>query len=172
MSNLFVGTVLSQTYSRFRPVYPAKVLNTILQYCKHDKNFKFNQVIDVGCGSGQSTFALVNYFSNVIGVDPSKSQIDEAYKLKLSKTLDNFDKKCINFYVSTAEDLSIIQSASVNLLTIAQAMHWVNETLFYKEVDRTLVRGGVLAVYGYGNVSLDKERASEILQKVKTISIK
>jgi ubiquinone/menaquinone biosynthesis C-methylase UbiE len=36
--------------------------------------------VDVGCGTGQSTFNLAPYFKRVLGIDYSDSQIKQAIK--------------------------------------------------------------------------------------------
>ena len=36
--------------------------------------------VDVGCGTGQATFALADHFKRVVGIDISESQIGEARK--------------------------------------------------------------------------------------------
>ena len=38
---------------------------------------------------------------------------------------------------------------SVDLVSICQALHWLDVEMFYSEVSRVLVKGGVLAVVGY-----------------------
>ncbi len=35
-------------------------------------------------------------------------------------------------------------------MTVEQAIHWFDFDAFYREVDRTLKKGGILAVIGYG----------------------
>lgn len=165
MTNQFVGSVKSQLYSRFRPVYPSNVLKTIADYCRQGKHFRFKRAVDVGCGSGQSTYSLLGYFEEVVGLDPSETQITEA-NLSLAKK-DETVKGKLKFQISAAENLSpAVKTGSVNLLTIAQAIHWVNTEKFYKEIYRVLVPGGVAAIYGYGNVKLDKNIASEAVSKV------
>ena len=38
---------------------------------------------------------------------------------------------------------------SLHLVSICQALHWLDVEMFYSEVSRVLVQGGVLAVVGY-----------------------
>lgn len=40
----------------------------------------YGQAVDVGCGSGQNTNNLASYFDSVLGVDISKSQVEEAIR--------------------------------------------------------------------------------------------
>ncbi|GFY64605.1 putative methyltransferase [Trichonephila inaurata madagascariensis] len=98
----------------------------------------FDQAVDVGCGTGQSTLALAPYFRSVLGCDVSKSQILEA----------NFSRKATNvqYRVSPAECLPV-GNESVCLLTAGTCFHWLDIPAFFREAKRVLVHGGVLAVY-------------------------
>jgi SAM-dependent methyltransferase len=35
---------------------------------------------DIGCGSGQATKDLIHYFEKVYGIEPSQTQLSNAYK--------------------------------------------------------------------------------------------
>ena len=47
-------------------------------------------MVDVGCGSGQSTSQYSSYFGNVTGIDVSKEQLDSA---RNSNQFDNVEFK-------------------------------------------------------------------------------
>lgn len=42
----------------------------------------------------------------------------------------------LSFEVSEAERLTFIHDASTDLVTVAQAIHWIDQEPFYKEVER------------------------------------
>ena len=42
-----------------------------------------------------------------------------------------------------------MDDSSTDLVSICQALHWLDVEVFYSEVSRVLVQGGVLAVVGY-----------------------
>ena len=44
---------------------------------------------------------------------------------------------------------------SCDLITVAQALHWFDQKLFFKEVNKVLKPHGRLAVFGYGMCSID-----------------
>jgi hypothetical protein len=50
----------------------------------------------------------------------------------------------------------------VNLVTVSQALHWLDLGAFYREVERVLAPGGVLAVSSYGSASVDDPQLSTI----------
>ena len=39
------------------------------------EGFQAGVAVDVGCGTGQSTFPLTEHFDKVYGIDPSKAQV-------------------------------------------------------------------------------------------------
>jgi len=69
----------------------------------------------------------------------------------------------VTYRVAVAE-ASGLPEASVDLATVAQALHWLSLPAFYEEVDRVLVPGGVLAVWCYGVQRLDDEPADRLLE--------
>lgn len=63
-------------YGKFRPVYPPKLYDLLYAFVGEHRQ----TAVDVGCGSGQATHVLGETFANVLGIDPSAAQIDEANK--------------------------------------------------------------------------------------------
>lgn len=53
------------------------------------------------------------------------------------------------YAVATAE-ASALATRSVDLVTVAQALHWLEHDGFYSEVRRVTVPGGFLAAWSYG----------------------
>ncbi|XP_067950691.1 putative methyltransferase DDB_G0268948 isoform X3 [Watersipora subatra] len=102
---------------------------------------KFPFAVDVGCGTGhQSTAPLAKYFDSVLGIDISKEQIAEAKK---SEHPEN-----VNFKVSAGEALPV-GNETVSLLQVAAAAHCMDIVQVYKEADRVLTPGGVVALFSY-----------------------
>ena len=100
---------------------------------------------DCATGTGQCALALAEVFSHVIATDASQSQLDNAVA---------HDR--IVYQLARAEQTTF-ESQSVDLITVAQAMHWFDISAFFKEVDRVLKPGGVLAVWMYNLVTIDPE---------------
>jgi SAM-dependent methyltransferase len=122
----------SESYKRFRPVYP----EDLYQYLAPIAPAK--QVAwDIGCGNGQAAIELAKHFRQVIGTDASTEQIAQTQPAKN-----------LAFFVSPAETINAADN-SIDLITVAQAIHWFEHARFFKEVDRTLKPGGVFAAWGY-----------------------
>ena len=163
---LFEGEEHARFYAEYRPVYPDTLYEKIFEYCSvgtYDKS-PSDVAVDIGCGPGQSTWPLCRYFRQVIGSDISEYQITCAK----SKTAGADGKAYgnITFRVGPGEDLSFLEDSSVDLITVAQALHWLDRDAFYTQVKRVLKPNGVFAAYGYGVISLDEDAADKMQQEV------
>ena len=132
-------------YAKFRPTYPPRVKELIIGFVKRNGG-GFQKMVDVACGSGQSTFYMANHFRKVIGVDISQAQVNQAQEKSNQLKYDN-----VEFCVGPAEKLPF-EDNSVDVVTCATALHWFDEKSFYLEVDRILKPKGVVAAYGHGVV--------------------
>jgi SAM-dependent methyltransferase len=64
--------------------------------------------------------------------------------------------------LARAED-SGLAAHSVDLVTVAQALHWLDPDRFFDETRRVLVTGGVLAAWGYGDPVIEGRDANAIV---------
>ena len=127
--DLFTSSEHAKLYAAYRPTYPQSVFDAIIDFCKVSRRNTFTTALDIGCGSGQSSYPLAAHFKDVIGLDVSESQVKQA-KEKYPK---------LKFHVGVGEDLSFADDASVDLVTVAQAFHWLDHSKFYAEVTRYYV---------------------------------
>jgi len=81
---------------------------------------------------------LADFFSNVFATDASAEQISRA-----------FPHERITYSTATAEQ-SGLKDHSVDVITVAQAMHWFDLNLFYTEVQRVARPGAIFAAWAYG----------------------
>jgi ubiquinone/menaquinone biosynthesis C-methylase UbiE len=123
----------SDKYRKFRPGYPAELFEFLLSITRQKE-----VAWDCGTGNGQVAMELAKYFKKVYATDISESQLKAAVKASN-----------IFYEVAPAEKTSFPPDF-FNLITVAQAIHWFNFDLFYKEVKRTIKPDGILAVIGYG----------------------
>lgn len=152
-NRFFEGAAHAAAYAKFRPHPPLSLVERIVSFAKESIFMNKNGITkrltqaeplkaaaDVGCGSGQSTELLSPYVKEVTGLDVSEAQVMEARKLNKYPN--------VSYKVSPAETLPF-SDKSLSLVTSCQACHWFDMPAFYKEVDRILVPGGILALYGY-----------------------
>ncbi len=153
----FEGESHANLYVKFRPLYPKAVYETILSYCD-ERNVGRSLAVDVACGSGQSTTQLSPYFEQVIGVDVSEAQIAQA-----PTTYPN-----VTFQVSEGDCMKFLKDSSVDLVTIASALHWLNIDNFFVEAKRILKPQGVLAIYSHKYPSFKGcQEAADLFNKVR-----
>lgn len=122
----------SGNFQKFRPEYPLELYDFIVKHC-NNKQLAW----DCGTGNGQAARKLAKYFDKVIATDASKEQIDNALEIEN-----------VEFRVQPAEE-SGLESESIDLITVACALHWFDKEAFYKEALRVLKPNAVLAAWTY-----------------------
>ncbi|MGD2119494.1 MAG: class I SAM-dependent methyltransferase [Chromatiales bacterium] len=126
-------------YARYRPDYPTELFGWLASQCaQHDIAW------DCAAGSGQSALQLAKYFSTVIASDASLAQISSSHSDRIQPL------------VATAEH-SALATASMDLVTVAQALHWFDLPAFVAELQRVLKPGGIVAVWSYNLLQVDSQ---------------
>jgi len=127
-------------YAKYRPSYPVELFRW-LAGVSPSTAFAW----DCACGNGQAAVALATYFDHVIATDASENQIANAIPA---------DK--VEYRVAAAEQ-SGLENNSVDLIAVAQALHWFDLDAFFDEARRVLRPGGALAVWSYGLTTVNPE---------------
>lgn len=122
----------AEIYARARPTYP----DGLFAYLANAAPGR-EAALDVATGNGQAAIALARHFHRVTGIDGSKSQLENA------APADN-----IAYEHAQADALPLLDN-SVDLVTIAQALHWLPLDQFYAEVGRVLKPKGLVAAITY-----------------------
>ncbi|MGV6858311.1 MAG: class I SAM-dependent methyltransferase [bacterium] len=130
----------SKAYSQFRPAYP-EALYTHLAALAPARTLAW----DCATGSGQAALGLAPHFTRIEATDASAEQIANAHPLEN-----------IAYRVAPAE-ASGLPDACVDLISVAQAIHWFDLEAFGTEVQRVLKPQGVLAVWTYHLLKISPE---------------
>lgn len=130
----------SVQYRQYRPQYPRELFRYLASIAPST-----NKAWDCACGTGQSAQGLKEYFKDVIATDASKNQIEQA------KQAQN-----ITYKISAAEKTNL-QNGEIDVITVAQALHWLDLPAFFKETDRVLTDKGILAVWTYNLMKINRE---------------
>lgn len=119
-------------YRDFRPRYPDALFDHLAALAPSRR-----LAWDCATGNGQAAAGLVGRFEQVIATDASEAQLRHAEP-----------HPRITYRHAHAE-ASGLEAMSVDLVTVAQALHWLDHAAFFAEVRRVLRPGGVIAVWGY-----------------------
>jgi SAM-dependent methyltransferase len=122
----------SSDYAKYRPGYPQALFDWL-------KTLTLTHELawDVGTGNGQAAVELAKFFGIVVATDPSAAQIKNAVA-----------HANVSYRVQAAEQ-SDLADRSVDLVTVAQALHWFDFERFYPEVKRVMKSTGVFAAWTY-----------------------
>ncbi|MHB1590464.1 MAG: class I SAM-dependent methyltransferase [Sulfuricella sp.] len=138
---------VAASYASFRPGYPEALFAWLAEIAPGD-----GLAWDCAAGSGQASRDLAVHFRHVIATDASAAQIDAAVA-----------HPGIEYRVAPAEACGLA-GASVDLITVAQALHWFDLDRFYAEARRVLKPAGVLAVWTYGVFAVEGEHVNACVQ--------
>jgi SAM-dependent methyltransferase len=127
-------------YAAHRPTYPAALAEFLAGIAPGRA-----LALDCACGTGQLSVPLADRFDRVVATDASASQIAQAEA-----------HARVEYRVAPA-DRSGLPEATADLITVAQAAHWLDLDLFYGEVRRVGRPSAVLALVTYGLVQVEGE---------------
>ena len=137
----------SDLYARYRPTYPKELFEYIVSFVQEKNN-----AWDSATGNGQAAVVLADHFKKVIATDISTAQIEKAVK-----------KDNIEYSVCSAESTPFADN-TFDLVTVAQAYHWIKWKEFKEEVTRVGKPNSVIAVWTYYNRITEDEKIDEAVQ--------
>jgi SAM-dependent methyltransferase len=120
-------------FERYRPEYPPELFAHLLAAVPSNHR---ERAIDLGAGTGKATRALLPHFREVIAVEP-----DPGMAAKLKE-----DLPAAIVHNITAENFSHPPS-TVDLVTIANALHWMDAPRVFANVHSWLRPRGILGVF-------------------------
>ncbi|HET6670378.1 MAG TPA: class I SAM-dependent methyltransferase [Pyrinomonadaceae bacterium] len=124
-----------ETYAKYRPGYPADVLELLRSECGLNPAAV---VADVGSGTGILSELLLRNGNAVIGVEPNEAM--RATAESLLRGYSRFQS------VNGSAEATTLPEASVNLITAGQAFHWFDAAAARSEFLRILKAGGFVAL--------------------------
>ena len=125
-------------YAKFRPRYPQELFDYVGRIPPSRR-----LAWDCATGNGQAAIGLVSVFDRVIATDASGKQISNAQS-----------HERVEYRVAPAEN-SAIESQTIDLIMVAQALHWFDLDRFYAEALRVLKPDGVLAASAYNLLHIE-----------------
>lgn len=131
---------VSAEYAEWRPRYPDVLFDFLATVAN-----RHGAAWDCATGNGQAAVGLARHFGRVTATDASQQQL--AHAVANARVV----------YTVAPAEASGLPTQSVDLVTVAQAAHWLDRHAFYAEARRVLRPGGVVAIWCYGDVSIDPE---------------
>jgi SAM-dependent methyltransferase len=119
-------------YSAFRPTYPEALFVDLASMAPAQ-----DLAWDCATGNGQAALGLASFFEKVVATDASAGQLAHARR---------HENIC---YAAALAERSPLADRSVDLVTVAQALHWLRLPAFYAEVRRVARPGCVIACWCY-----------------------
>jgi SAM-dependent methyltransferase len=119
-------------YASYRPGYPPALFDFVTSLPRGRA-----LALDCATGNGQAALGLAERFERVIATDASAAQLAHATPHPRSE------------YRQAPAEQSGLPDGSVDLVTVATAVHWLDFDRFYAEAERVLAPGGAIVVWAY-----------------------
>ena len=134
---VYTNPGFADRYDAYRPRPPAALLEMLLQLAQTARP---DLVVDLGSGTGLSTFIWTQRARQVLGIEP----LDEMRHIAEAAPTASH----VHFQDRFAQQTGLPDGAA-DIVTCAQAFHWMEPDSTLTEVARILRGGGVFAAYDY-----------------------
>ena len=129
----------SSQYRDARPAYPLALFHYFAM-----ASGRTQLVWDCATGNGQAAIGLADRFARVIATDASEQMLANAMPhRRVTYMISKYDTQ--------------LRDQSVDLVTVAQALHWLDLDPFLREARRVLAPEGLLAVWCYSRFRTARE---------------
>lgn len=145
---MIYNTQIAKHYKSYRPALHKVILESCLQ-----SNAKYKIALDIGCGVGHSSEALLPFCQQIIGIDNSEEM------LRLTPKRSN-----LIFEKSNLPELSNATD-SIDLITFAGSLFYCKSQELLHECLRVLNKNGEILIYDF-DIQLD-----EIIQSLLSTSL-
>jgi SAM-dependent methyltransferase len=131
-------STIAADYAAYRPHYPDGLFTALAGAVpRHEVAW------DCATGTGQAAVELSRWFERVVATDASSAQVRKG------------DRRDAIAYVAATAEAAPLRTGAADLVTVAQALHWIDLDRFYAEARRVLASDGLLAVWTYGRHRVD-----------------
>jgi ubiquinone/menaquinone biosynthesis C-methylase UbiE len=134
-------------YAKYRPTYPSALIDYVLSFVEQKQT-----AWDCATGNGQAALLYADYFEKVFATDTSEKQIAQATP-----------HPKIIYSISEAEK-TFFADDSFDLITVAQAYHWLQFDAFFNEANRVGKNNCIVAVWGYKLAVAADENINELVK--------
>jgi ubiquinone/menaquinone biosynthesis C-methylase UbiE len=131
--NYFHPKTAAERYAKGRPDFHSNTIQHIKDYLQLDK--KLTNALDIACGTGLSTKALLAIATNVYGTDTSREMLNLAVQ-----------PGNIHYSIAPAEQQPFSDNY-FDLITVSSGVHWFDIDRFLAEANRILKSRAWLVLY-------------------------
>jgi ubiquinone/menaquinone biosynthesis C-methylase UbiE len=135
----------AQLYDKYRWDYPKEAIDSIIDYSSINTN---SNILDIGAGTGIMTKHFIDKVQRIYAVEPNPEMF------KILKNKYNSIKSFSLIY-STSDDLSSIQTETIDLIVAAHSIHWLNYDTTITELQRISKKKTYLAIVENKDISYD-----------------
>ncbi len=144
----FTGT--AYYYAKYRLGYPKEFFDHVVRYYGLDGR---GRPLDLGCGTGQITIPLAEYFEEAIGLDPEEEMLVEAQKAGVTS---------ITWVLKKAEEISE-ELGYFRLSTMGASFHWMEREKVLEKIYNLTEQGGGLVIAWPGE---EQEKWKDVQKQV------
>jgi ubiquinone/menaquinone biosynthesis C-methylase UbiE len=127
---------LTAQYNGFRPNPPARLMDTLLRFAQ---TAKADLVVDLGCGTGNSTRVWQDKAQHIIGIDPSEEMLSTARACTAAEHIE--------YRHAVASDTRLPDQCA-DVVVASAAIHWMEPVSTLKEIKRILKNEGIFSFWG------------------------
>jgi ubiquinone/menaquinone biosynthesis C-methylase UbiE len=128
----------AELYDANRPAPPAIIVDILTQLSGTSTP---HLVVDVGSGSGLSTLIWSARAREVIGIEPGADMRDQAARRAATSGASNVR------FIEGPSTVTGLRDGCADIVTVSQALHWMEPGPTFAEIARILRTGGVFAAY-------------------------
>lgn len=146
-------------YERYRSPYPRSLFDFLakrLAWTRHD------QVLDVGCGTGQICVPLADYVGSVVAIDPLTGMLDLARAAADRAGVANIDWRQADS--SRLAELGVSGAAAA---VFAASFHWTDRAAVARALDDILAPGGAIVVITDGLAVDEQPDWVDVIAKIR-----
>jgi SAM-dependent methyltransferase len=127
--NKTIFNALAEQYNAYRPHYPPEALLFLVTLGELDKS---SDVADIGTGTGRIALELAKYVRLVYAIDTASVMLDQLQISAEAEGLSNIRT------IEAPGEATGLLNESLDLVTLAQAFHWMDKPSALKEASRIL----------------------------------
>jgi SAM-dependent methyltransferase len=156
--NKTIFNALAEQYNAYRPHYPPQSLLFLVTLGELDRA---SDIADIGTGTGRIALELAKYVRLVYAVDTASVMLDQLQISAEEEGLSN-----IRTIEAPGEATGLLDE-SLDLVTLAQAFHWMDKSSALREANRILKPDKPLVLLWNQVTNTDDDYYSEIVSLIK-----